>query len=203
MKAQSAINRILLALAGLVLLGGGLLVLAGGLDIYRRWHLAPPAGWPLATGNAVLLSRADRTRFDTGQNWWWWPAVIAALALVALAALWWLLAQLRQRRPGRLAVGSAPPQEGVELRDDALSKVIAAEAGRLPGIRHAQARFVGRSARPQAHVRLTLTSDASPAAALHALCQGPLDRARRSAGWEHLPTEARLHVARHAPHRAE
>lgn len=68
---------------------------------------------------------------------WWWPAVIAALALVALLALGWLLAQLRRHRPGTLSVGGTPPQEGVELRDRALSDAIAADAGALPGVEHA------------------------------------------------------------------
>ncbi|MEU5021009.1 hypothetical protein AB0G60_26910 [Streptomyces angustmyceticus] len=45
MREHAKTNRTLLALLGLVLLGGGLLVLADGADIYRRRHLEPrPAG---------------------------------------------------------------------------------------------------------------------------------------------------------------
>ncbi|MFF7358492.1 hypothetical protein ACFZA1_38585 [Streptomyces filipinensis] len=131
MTSRSALNRTLLALAGLVLLGGGLLVLFAGFDLYRRHDLIPPAGWPLITPDDVLLGSADRARWS-GQGWWWWPAVIAALTLAALLALWWLLAQLSRRRPGGLPVGGTPPQEGVELRDRALSDAIATEAGALP-----------------------------------------------------------------------
>ncbi|MFF4354712.1 alkaline shock response membrane anchor protein AmaP [Streptomyces sp. NPDC001530] len=202
MTPRPVLNRSLLALAGLVLLGGGLLILFAGLDIYQRYDLVPPVGWPLTTPDDVLLSSADRARWSS-QGWWWWPAVIAALALVALLALWWLLAQLRRRRPGALPVGGTPPQEGVELRDLALSDAIATEADALPGIENAAVHIASRPAHPRTHVRLTLTPQAAPGAALDALCEGPLRTASRSTGSPPMPTEARLQVARHKPHRAE
>ncbi|MFD3588006.1 alkaline shock response membrane anchor protein AmaP [Streptomyces sp. NPDC058683] len=202
MTPQPVVNRSLLALAGLVLLGGGLLILFAGLDIYRPHHLVPPAGWPLTTPDDVLLGSADRARWSS-QGWWWWPAVIAALALVVLLALWWLLAQLRRRQPGMLHVGGTPPQEGIELRDRALSDAIAAEAGALPGVEHTAVRITGRPARPRTRVGLTLSSQAAPGTVLGALCEGPLRTARRSTGSSHLPTEVRLQVAGHKPHRAE
>ena len=202
MIPRAVLNRSLLALAGLVLLGGGLLILFAGLDIYRRHALVPPVGWPLTTPDGVLLGSADRARWS-GQGWWWWPAVIAALTLVALLALWWLLAQLRRRSPGALPVGGTPPQEGVELRDRALSDAIAAEAGALSEVEHAAVRITGRPARPRTRVRLTLTPQSAPDAALHALCEGPLRTARRSTGSPHMPTDVRLQVTRHKPHRAE
>ncbi|MGW7548725.1 alkaline shock response membrane anchor protein AmaP [Streptomyces sp. NPDC054770] len=202
MTPQPVVNRSLLALAGLVLLGGGLLILFAGLDVYRRHDLVPPAGWPLTTPHDVLLGSADRARWSS-QGWWWWPAVIAVLVLVVLLALWWLLAQLRRRRPGALPVGGTPPQEGIELRDRALSDAIAAEAGALPGVEHAAVRITGRPAHPRTRVRLTLASQATPGTVLDALCEGPLRTARRSTGSSHLPTEVRLQVTGHKPHRTE
>ncbi|MFF7235193.1 alkaline shock response membrane anchor protein AmaP [Streptomyces collinus] len=202
MTPRSALNRSLLALAGLVLLGGGLLILFAGLDLYRRHDLVPPAGWPLTAPADVLLGSADRARWSS-QGWWWWPAVIAALVLAALLALWWLLAQLSRRRPGSLPVGGTPPQEGVELRDRALADAIATEAGALPGVDDATVRITGRPAHHHTHVGLTLTPEGAPGATLGALCEGPLRTARRSTGLPDMPTEVRLHVARHKPHRAE
>ncbi|WP_031174202.1 hypothetical protein [Streptomyces durhamensis] len=202
MTSRSALNRTLLALAGLVLLGGGLLVLFAGFDLYRRHDLIPPAGWPLITPDDVLLGSADRARWS-GQGWWWWPAVIAALTLAALLALWWLLAQLSRRRPGGLPVGGTPPQEGVELRDRALSDAIATEAGALPRVEHAAVRITGRPAHPRTHVTLTLTPEGAPGATLGALCEGPLSTARRSTGLPHMPTDVRLQVAHHKTHRVE
>ncbi|MBW8798148.1 MAG: alkaline shock response membrane anchor protein AmaP [Streptomyces sp.] len=201
MTPRSVLNRILLALTGLVLLGGGLLTGAAGLDFYRRQDLAPPAGWPLTTPDDVLLSSADRARWSS-QGWWWWPAVIAGLTLITVLALWWLLAQLRRRHPGGVSVGGTPPQEGVELRDRALSDAIATDAGALPGVQEADVRITGRRARPRTRIALTLAPRGAPDAALDALCQGPLRTARQCTGSPAMPAEARLRVVRHPPHRA-
>ncbi|MFD9271655.1 alkaline shock response membrane anchor protein AmaP [Streptomyces goshikiensis] len=202
MTPRTVLNRSLLAVAGLVLLGGGLLILFAGLDIYRRQDLNPPADWPLTTPDDVLLGSADRAHWSS-QGWWWWPAVIAALALAALLALWWLLDQLRRRRPGALPVGGTPPQEGVELSGRALSDAIASEAGALPGVEHAAVHITGRPAHPRTRVKLTLTPQGTPGATLNALCEGPLSTAGRSTGSPPTPTEIRLQVARHKPHRAQ
>ncbi|RZB13272.1 alkaline shock response membrane anchor protein AmaP [Streptomyces sp. F001] len=201
MKPRSALNRLLLGLAGLVLLGGGLLVLTPGLDLYRRLHLPPPAGWPLTTPDNVLLNAADRTRWSS--QGWWWPLVIATLALIALLALAWLVTQLRRHHPGGMPLGGTPPHEGVELRDRALSNAVAAEAGDLPDVRRATAHITGSATHPHLHVTLTLAAHGAPAAVLRDLCSGPLEHARRSCGWQNLPTEARLHVTGHKPRRAQ
>ncbi|MEV7729392.1 alkaline shock response membrane anchor protein AmaP [Streptomyces sp. NPDC087917] len=198
MKRKSAVNRVLLALAGIVLLGTGLLLLAGGFDLYRRRRITPPDGWPLTTPRGVLLDDADRTRWvDEG---WWWPAVIAVLALVVLLALWWLLAQLRRTHPGPVSVG-ADPLEGVELGESALGDALAADVRHLPGVDQARVRMTGSSHHPEAHFDLTLTPDAEPGALLQALCDGPLERARQSTG-RPLPARARLRVSPHKAHRA-
>ncbi|MET8631569.1 alkaline shock response membrane anchor protein AmaP [Streptomyces sp. NPDC004680] len=200
MTPRPAINRTLLALTGLVLLGGGLLIITAGLDLYSSHNLAPPTGWPLTTPDDILLSSADRVRWSS-QGWWWWPAVIAALVLLAALALGWLLAQLPRQHQGGIPVGS-PPQEGVELRARTLSDAIAAEAGALPGVQHANVRITGL-AHPRAHITLTLTPQGTPEAVLNTLCKGPLRTAHQSTGLPPLPTEARLRVTPHKPSRAE
>ncbi|MFD3875653.1 alkaline shock response membrane anchor protein AmaP [Streptomyces sp. NPDC058623] len=200
MKRQSVINRILLASAGIVLVGGGLLVLASGLDLYRRWHLTPPDGWPLDTPHTVLLSTADRTHW-TDQGWWW-PVMIAALVVIVLLALWWLLEQLRRTRPGRMPIGT-PPTDRVELHDHALSDAIAADARQLPGVQQARVQMAGRANHPEVRITLTLTPDTEPGSVLQALCHGPMERAHQSTGWAQLPTQTRLQVTTHKPHRAE
>ncbi|MFD5635661.1 alkaline shock response membrane anchor protein AmaP [Streptomyces sp. NPDC127077] len=202
MTPRPVFNRGLLALAGLVLLGGGLLILFAGLDIYRRHDLVPPRGWPLTTPHDVLLGSADRARWSS-QGWWWWPAVIVLLGLVVLLALWWLLAQLRRRHPGVLPVGGTPPLEGVELRDQALSAAIGADAGALPGVEDAAVRITGAPAHPRTRVALNLTPQGEPGTVLEALYGGPLRTASRSTGSPPGPTEVRLKVARHKSHRAQ
>ncbi|MFB6676374.1 alkaline shock response membrane anchor protein AmaP [Streptomyces sp. NPDC056390] len=202
MNGRSTLNRLLMALSGLVLLGGGLLILTAGLDLYRRLHLAAPAGWPLTTPHDVLLSNADRIGWSD-QGWWWWPAVIASLILAAVFALLWLLAQLRRRRPGSVHLGGTPPPESIELRGRALSDAVTAEARALPGVEQASAHVTGRAARPCLQVALTLTDHGTPAPVLQALSHGPVAHARDCTGLTHLPTQARLNVGKHKARRAE
>ncbi|WP_431951969.1 alkaline shock response membrane anchor protein AmaP [Actinacidiphila sp. bgisy167] len=202
MNGRSTLNRLLLAISGLVLLGGGLLILTAGLDVYRRLHVALPAGWPLTTSDDVLLSNADRTRWSD-QGWWWWPAVIAALTLATVLALLWLLAQFRRHRAGSVHLGGTPPPDGVELRGSALGEAVAAEAGALPGVARAGAHMTGRPAHPRLDVAVTLTDHATPAPALQALCRGPVAHARECTGLTELPTRARFDVDRHKARRAE
>ncbi|MBT2404919.1 MULTISPECIES: alkaline shock response membrane anchor protein AmaP [unclassified Streptomyces] len=201
MKRKSAVNRVLLAVTGIVLFGTGLLILAGGFDLYRRWNLTPPEGWPLSTPNAVLLGAADRTRW-TDESWWW-PVVIAALVIVVLLALWWLLAQLRRTHPGHIPVGGTPAADGVELREQALSDALAADVRDQPGVQQARVRMTGPVGHPEARIGLTLTPGSEPGPVLQELCDGPLPRARQSTGRPRLSAQARLRVTRHKPHRAQ
>ncbi|MCQ8829901.1 alkaline shock response membrane anchor protein AmaP [Streptomyces malaysiensis] len=199
MREHTTTNRVLLALLGLVLLGGGLLVLAGGADIYRRLRLTPPGGWPLTTPHNVLIPRADQIRW-TVQDWWWLSA-IAALTLLMLLALWWLLSQPRRRHSRRLSVGHAP-RGTVTVNDHALRDALTTDLDTLPGVRRARARFLGPPTHPRARIGLVLNPGSTPRHVLEDL-RDATDRARQSAGWDRLPTDVRLGVARHGPHRAE
>ncbi|MFI2303626.1 alkaline shock response membrane anchor protein AmaP [Actinacidiphila glaucinigra] len=202
MNGRSTLNRLLLAISGLVLLGGGLLVLAAALDLYRRLHVVPPAGWPLTSHHEVLLSNADRIRWSD-QGWWWWPAVIAGLTVLTALALLWLLAQFTRQRPTAVHLGGTPPPDGVELRGRALSDAVAAEASAVPGVGRAGAHLTGRPVHPRLDLAVTLTDHATPAPVLRALCHGPVAHARESTGLSELPVRARFDVGRHKARRVE
>ncbi|MGW1642633.1 alkaline shock response membrane anchor protein AmaP [Streptomyces lavendulae] len=200
MTRRSAVNRVLLAAVGIVLLGGGLLMLAGGFDVYRRWRMTPPDGWPLTVPQDVLLTDADRTWW-TGEGWWW-PAAIACLVVVVLLALWWFLAQLRRTHPGPLSVGGKDAVDGVELREAALSDAVAADVRRLSGVGQARARMTGSSRRPEVELDLTLRPTSEPGPVLQELYDGPLESARQSTGRE-ISTRVHLGATKHKAHRAE
>ncbi len=186
------VNRVLLGLAGLVLLVIGGSVLAVGLGA------SPPSWWFHDGRRDVLLSAADRTRWrDEG---WFWPTVIAVLALLVLLALWWLSAQLRRRRLGEVLVESGDG-EGALLRGRAVENVLAGEAETLDGVEHAQAALRGRRAAPRARVGLTLAPDATPSDTLHRFSSEVLTRARDSAGLASLPATVRLRGVRHRAER--
>ncbi|MET9590459.1 alkaline shock response membrane anchor protein AmaP [Streptomyces sp. NPDC006516] len=182
------VNRVLLGLAGLVLLvvGGAVLVTGLGLSL--------PSWWPWDGTDDVLLSRSDRTRWrDEG---WWWPTVIAVLAVLVVLALWWFLAQLRRRRLAEVLVDSGDG-EGALLRGRALEGVLGVEAARLDGVADAKATLTGRRTAPRARVRMLMEPHASPGLALRGLSEGALTHARTSAGLDELPAEVRLKAVKH------
>ncbi|WP_326583748.1 alkaline shock response membrane anchor protein AmaP [Streptomyces sp. NBC_00487] len=182
------VNRVLLGVVGLVLVGIGGAVLAVGLGV------DPPSWWLHDGPDDVLLSDAERTRWrDSG---WWWPAVIAGLAVLVLLALWWLTAVLRRHRLAEVLVDTGDG-EGALLRGRALEGVLTSEAAESDGVERAHARLTGRRNAPEARVRLLLQPHVNPADALHTLTTEALTHARNSAGLAALPAEVRLQGAKH------
>ncbi|MEV7191922.1 alkaline shock response membrane anchor protein AmaP [Streptomyces sp. NPDC093510] len=186
------VNRVVLALIGLVLLVLGGSVLAVGLGA------SPPSWWIHDSRHDVLVSAADRARWrDHG---WFWPVAIAVLAVLVLLLLWWLSAQLRRRRLAEVLVETGDG-EGALVRGRAVENVLAAEAETLDGVERAQAVLTGRRGTPQARVDLVLAPHATPSDALHHLTTGPLTHARDSAGLRTLPTTVRLRALKHGAKR--
>ncbi|WTC82684.1 alkaline shock response membrane anchor protein AmaP [Streptomyces sp. NBC_01579] len=188
----STVNRVLLGLAGLLLICGGGAVLAAGLG------LSVPSWWPWDGRTDVLLSRADRDRWRA--DGWWWPTVIVVLAVLVVLALWWFFAQLRRARLAEVLVESGDG-EGALLRGRALEDVLAGEAGTLDGVARAQVMLVGRRSSPQARIRLLMEPHAAPGEALGRLTDEALAHARDSAGLAQLPAEVRLRAVKHRAER--
>ncbi|MBT2390331.1 alkaline shock response membrane anchor protein AmaP [Streptomyces sp. ISL-1] len=186
------INRVVLGLAGLVLLcvGGGVLAAGAGWPV--------PSWWPWDGPNDVLLSEADRDRWRA--EGWWWPAVIGGLAVVVLLALWLVLAQLRRSRLAEVLVDSGDG-EGALLRGRALEGVLEGEAESLEGVSRAHVTLTGRRSAPEARVGLLLEPHASPGETLTRLSEEAVGHARDSAGLAVLPTEVRLRAAKHRAQR--
>ncbi|MFF3321614.1 alkaline shock response membrane anchor protein AmaP [Streptomyces sp. NPDC002889] len=186
------VNRVLLGLAGLVLVCAGGAVLAAGTG------LPVPSWWPYDGPDDVLLSDADRAGWrDQG---WWWPVVIAVLAAVVLLALWWLLAQLRRARLAEVLVDSGDG-EGALLRGRALEGVLVGEAESMDGVSRAHVTLTGRRSTPEARVSLLLEPRAAPAETLSGCVNEAIAHARDSAGLESLPSEVRLAAAKHRARR--
>ena len=186
------VNRVLIGIVGLALLLLGGSVLAVGLG-------APPPSWWIHDGrHDVLLSDAERTRWQG--SGWWWPTVIAALAVLVLLALWWLTAVLRRRRLSEVLVDTGDG-EGALLRSRALEGVLASEAGELEGVAHARAHLTGRRTAPEARVQLLLEPHVDPGTALHELTTRALMHARNSAGLAAFPAEVRMKGVKHRAER--
>ncbi|MFE1549019.1 alkaline shock response membrane anchor protein AmaP [Streptomyces sp. NPDC058718] len=186
------VNRVLLGLAGLLLVLGGGAVLAVALD------LSVPSWWPWSGPSDVLLSAADRQRWRDES--WWWPVVIAALGIVVLLALWWLLVQFRRARLREVLVDTGDGEAAI-MRGRALEAVLEADAMAQDGVARAKVSLTGRRAAPRTRVALLLEPYAAPGDALSALGTEALAHARTSAGLPALPTEARLRAVKHRARR--
>ncbi|MFF7963775.1 alkaline shock response membrane anchor protein AmaP [Streptomyces sp. NPDC007903] len=185
---SGVVNRVLLALAGLVLFVLGGSVLAVGLG-------APsPSWWPHSGRRDVLLSRAERTAWRDQD--WWWPALIALLAVLLLIGLWWLVSVLRRRSLSEILIDTGDGK-GALVRGGALRSALADDAARRPGVAGADTHLAGGRTSPRLRAGLRLEPDASPAATLADFSARPLTAARDSTGLESLPTEVRLKRVRH------
>ncbi len=199
MRAQPVVNRVVLALIGVVLLGGGSLALAGGLDLYRRWNLPRPTRW-LPTGPRDALGfRARHSGFTTWP--WAWPVTLTALTLVVLLGLVWLLRQLPSSGPRRALVGGPAATGPVWVRGTAVTQVIRDQTLAVPGVQHARVHLTGPSTHPRLHLTVALIPTACPREVLAALQSGPIHHAQLSTGWTHLPVEIRLSIASHRARR--
>lgn len=193
-----SVNRVLLALAGVLLLALGLAALVGGLDLPRRLGFDMPSGWPWARPDDMVLTSADRTKWR--EDSWWWPSVFAVLGLLVALTAWWLVAQLRRRRLAEVLVESGDG-EGALLRGRALSNVLEAEAAALPGVDRSAVRLTGRRTAPRASLELLLEPHAEPGPVLGRVSHEALENARASASLEGLPAEVRLRAVKHRPER--
>jgi hypothetical protein len=191
---RTTLNRVLLALTGLVLLVVGLSVLVGSLDLQRHWDFTVPGWWPFTGPKDVLLTEHSRTRYRS--DGWWWPVVFAVLGVLFLAALWWLLAQARTRRLRQIRIDSGDGQ-GALLRGRALESVLRSEAEDYEGVEWSNAVLTGRRGTPEARLVLGLAPHATPQDVVEGLDSQVLERARNSAGLPDLPAEARLRAVRH------
>ncbi|MFF8376783.1 alkaline shock response membrane anchor protein AmaP [Streptomyces sp. NPDC015661] len=186
------VNRLLLGLAGLLLVLGGGAVLAAATD------LPVPSWWPWSGPSDVLLTTAQRQRWRDES--WWWPVVIAVLGLVVLLALWWLLVQFRRARLREVLVDTGDGEEAV-LRGRALESVLEADAAAQEGVARAKVSLTGRRGAPRTRIALHLEPYASPGSALTALSTEALAHARTSTGLPALPAEARLRAVKHRARR--
>lgn len=148
-------NRAVLALLGLLLLGGGAVGLAAGSGAFGD----PPP----------VLPESAR-RFEDQQPWFWW-ALAGGCLLVALLALRWVLAQLHTDRVGRLDLTRDDREGRTVVHAGALTDAVEAEVQGLRGVTGASARLLDRGGR-----RLTLTVDLAEYADIAELRQTVEDR---------------------------
>ncbi|WDT88499.1 hypothetical protein H0E86_19590 [Streptomyces sp. SCSIO-PteL053] len=143
MTSRIAVNRTLIAVTGIALLGTGLWLLGATRTVAD--HL--PAWWPAPPADAVLLDREGPASLrGTG---WWAPAVMAAGTVFTLLCLAWAVSRTPVRGPrptGPLSTTRA------ELGLTALEDAVCDDARRIEGVARARCRIALR--RTSAHLAL-------------------------------------------------
>ncbi|MFI9365710.1 alkaline shock response membrane anchor protein AmaP [Kitasatospora sp. NPDC053057] len=196
--SRTVVNRILLGLVGVVLLGVGVLVLAGGLDLYRRLGVDPPGWWPLTSPHQPVVSARSRGRW-VGSSWWW-PTVIGGLSVLVVGMAWWLVAQLR--RTGLAAIDvPTPGTGGLRLKVSARALEEALEHGTtvLPEVERAAVRLVRAPGHPRLRGAVRLTPGGDPVGLVEHFEDGPRADAVRSLRLAELPADLRIRVLQEAP----
>jgi hypothetical protein len=176
------VNRVLLALLGLLLLAAGvagLLVGSGALgdDLGDRRVLPD-----------------DTARFVDDNAGWLWPVAAAVGLLLALIALRWLLAQLRTDRVEDIDLTEYRNRGEVHVDAAALTDALVDAVEQCPGVDSASARLIRVRGRDQLllHVRLAERTDL--AEARQALADGPLADLRRVLGDDAAGPDVRVEL---------
>jgi hypothetical protein len=122
----NGVNRVVLAVLGLLLVAAGVLGLALGAGAF---------GEERSTGQVLPQEVAT---FPDERPWFWW-AVVGGLLLIAVLALFWLLAQLKTDRATRLDRTTDARDGYTTLHASALIHAVEDEAMGLTGVTGASA----------------------------------------------------------------
>jgi hypothetical protein len=172
LERPSGLNRVVLAIIGLVLLVGGGLVVAAKFTTLNA--LRPDA--PLVPGDALP------------PTWVWYVIAICSAALGLLAARW-LVAQVNRTPRSSIWRFDIDPGSGrTELAASTAITPLLAEMEAYPGVHAVRGTLAGRQSAPVLAVVITTTKDGEPSAIRHALAARGLPRLRQALGIDELPT---------------
>ncbi|MDP8992853.1 MAG: alkaline shock response membrane anchor protein AmaP [Actinomycetota bacterium] len=147
-RGPDRLNRWLLLLLSVVLIGAGGYGLARGYDAFGAEQADQPLLWePLR----LWVSRNDNL---------FWPAVLVVCVAVAYLALRWLVAQFRTRRLSELELTSEGSQGSTRLRAAGAAQALAEDIEGYPEVTAASARLLQDGQRPEVDVRVDVHDDA-------------------------------------------
>ena len=173
------LNRVLVALFGLLLLTGGVLALVRSFGGFGR-RLAD---------DKLLTDRQTRFAQD---NAWVWIVVAVVAVLLALLALRWLLAQLRSDRTGTLDLEPDPRKGATTLHPSAVTNAVCQEIESYRGVRSARARLLHDERHPDLVLDVDLDDRADVAATRSRIETDAVAHTRTALGLGALPTRLTL-----------
>lgn len=180
MRGPDRLNRVVLVLLSLVLLGAGGYALARGYGAFG----------PEQAENEVLLEPV-RDFVDRYQTLFW-IAVLAICLIVAYLALRWLVAQFHSPRLTQIDLTGDGSKGSTQLRAAGASDALANDIETYRGVSSASARLVEDGERPEVDVRVDINDDADVPALRTRIEEEALTRFSRAL--EVRAVEARLHL---------
>lgn len=179
-RGPDSLNRGVLTLVSLVLIGGGAYGLARGYEAFGSDAAAEP-----------LLVDSVRRWVGDNENWFW-PVVALVGVTVSLLSLRWLLAQFRFPRIGELDLTREGSLGTTRLRASGAAGALADDVESYLGVRSASARIVDDGECPDVDLRVEVHDDADVAALRSRIEEHALPRFSRALEVEAV--EARVHL---------
>jgi hypothetical protein len=179
----ATLNRTLLILFGLLLLGAGAFVLTAALGVLP----------PLRRDAPVIPTNVATP------GWAPWAGTVAAV-IVGLLCLRWLLAQaIRRPRTGTWTLTDDPHQGTTTIAADDAAAPLVAEIETYPGVHNASARLSGSRAQPALHLVVATEDRADISGLRERIDTEALPRLRHALDIDTLPSDLllRLDQARH------
>jgi hypothetical protein len=175
------INRIMLALFGLVVFAAGAAAMAASTGAFGT-----------SFSRQSLVANRVGTYFGAHCDWLW-PAIAVGCVLIGLACLRWMLALLASTdRAGDIIVGTSVDEGTTVLRPAALVDALTSEVDTYHGVDATKARVIGDGRHPE----IVLTVVTTPAADLrvlhHRIEDEAFAHARRAADDPAMPIQLDL-----------
>ncbi|MFC5179750.1 alkaline shock response membrane anchor protein AmaP [Actinomadura harenae] len=178
-RHAARLNRVLLVLTGLLLVGAGGIGLALGLRAFGFSRAREP-----------VLSRA--TRHFAEAHPWYWPAIGAGAVVAAIVGIVWLLAQGRSDRITGVVLDDGDDTGRTIVPAGTLTGALQDDIRRLPGVRSARARLAGRPSAPKLRLHVAYDRRADLLELRRGIQESALVRLRGALEVERLPAVVRL-----------
>jgi hypothetical protein len=182
-RGVDRVNRVVVALLGLLLAAAGAAGLAAALG-------------------ALGTSRAERPVLDpslaefAAVHGWFWPAAGAGGALLALLSLRWLLAQARSDRVSSLPLSRDPRRGRTDLDAAAVTGAVEDEVEGCHGVTRARAVLSGATTAPVLTLTVTLDGRVDPDEVHRRVVDGAVTSVRRALAIPDLLTRLELVLPR-------
>jgi hypothetical protein len=178
-----SVNRVLLALLGLIALAGGIVILLLSTFAFgKKW------------ANQPMLQQQTRDFADRNAGWFW-AAIGIGAGILALLALRWLLAQISTSRVGSLNLEPDTSHGHTRLSTGAVGDAVEDEVERFRGVDRATARVLGKSTDPLLRLDVKVADDGDLGYIRSRLEKDTVPNARQALGMPQLPVWVRLAVA--------